>query len=211
MTAISDSLVLYTSNSRYNTIILYWIFLGDFPCPSHWALYALLLVLLILFFFLRKITISNTINTKRHFLMKQMVFGVDKRSFQFKIWLYVLTTCWILLFLSKICSFRLVLHNTTLSHTGLYYCSFWVMTTTECFAFKCYHFQNFFWWIHRAHFKEMRSRSGSGVRLDRIMYVVEQTILKYQNPITGLFTNNVQVITNFIILSFGQRQHLISS
>ncbi|VDN04441.1 unnamed protein product [Thelazia callipaeda] len=35
----------------------------------------------------------------------------------------------------------------------------------------------------------MRSRSGSGVRLDRLMYVVEQTILKYQNPITGLYTN----------------------
>lgn len=39
----------------------------------------------------------------------------------------------------------------------------------------------------------MRSRSGSGVRLDRLMYLAEKTILKYQNPITGLFANNVEV------------------
>uniref|UniRef100_A0A915PCW6 Phosphorylase b kinase regulatory subunit n=1 Tax=Setaria digitata TaxID=48799 RepID=A0A915PCW6_9BILA len=38
----------------------------------------------------------------------------------------------------------------------------------------------------------MHSRSGSGVRLDCLMHVVEQTILKYQNPITGLFTNNIE-------------------
>ncbi|VDN57992.1 unnamed protein product [Dracunculus medinensis] len=38
----------------------------------------------------------------------------------------------------------------------------------------------------------MRSRSGSGVRLDRLMYLAEKTILKYQNPITGLFANNVE-------------------
>ncbi|VDL80822.1 unnamed protein product [Nippostrongylus brasiliensis] len=35
----------------------------------------------------------------------------------------------------------------------------------------------------------MRSRSGSGVRLDRILFMVEQTICKYQNAITGLFAN----------------------
>ncbi|VBB34214.1 unnamed protein product [Acanthocheilonema viteae] len=38
----------------------------------------------------------------------------------------------------------------------------------------------------------MRSRSDSGVRLDCLMHLVEQTILKYQNPITGLFTNNIE-------------------
>ncbi|KAM3724221.1 putative phosphorylase b kinase regulatory subunit alpha [Dirofilaria immitis] len=38
----------------------------------------------------------------------------------------------------------------------------------------------------------MRSRSGSGVRLDCLMHLVEHTILKYQNPVTGLFANNVE-------------------
>ncbi|VDM49724.1 unnamed protein product, partial [Toxocara canis] len=36
----------------------------------------------------------------------------------------------------------------------------------------------------------MRSRSGSGVRLDRLMYLVEKTILVNQNPITGLFATD---------------------
>lgn len=36
----------------------------------------------------------------------------------------------------------------------------------------------------------MRSRSGSGVRLDRLMYLVEKTILSQQNPITGLFATD---------------------
>ncbi|XGW13918.1 hypothetical protein V3C99_000306 [Haemonchus contortus] len=35
----------------------------------------------------------------------------------------------------------------------------------------------------------MRSRTGSGVRLDRILFMVDQTICKYQNAITGLFAN----------------------
>uniref|UniRef100_A0A8R1DXZ7 Phosphorylase b kinase regulatory subunit n=1 Tax=Caenorhabditis japonica TaxID=281687 RepID=A0A8R1DXZ7_CAEJA len=35
----------------------------------------------------------------------------------------------------------------------------------------------------------MRSRSGSGVRLDRILFMVEQTIFSHQNPITALFAN----------------------
>ncbi|KJH46430.1 phosphorylase kinase alpha/beta [Dictyocaulus viviparus] len=35
----------------------------------------------------------------------------------------------------------------------------------------------------------MRSRTGSGVRLDRILFMVEHTIFKYQNAITGLFAN----------------------
>lgn len=36
----------------------------------------------------------------------------------------------------------------------------------------------------------MRPRSQSGVRLDQLMVLVQKTILKYQDPITGLFTNN---------------------
>ncbi|CAJ0942792.1 unnamed protein product, partial [Mesorhabditis belari] len=36
----------------------------------------------------------------------------------------------------------------------------------------------------------MRSRSGSGVRLDRLLFLVEQTILKNQDAATGLFANN---------------------
>lgn len=39
----------------------------------------------------------------------------------------------------------------------------------------------------------MRSRSGSGVRLDRLMYLVEKTILSQQNPITGLFATDKKV------------------
>ncbi|CAD6186040.1 unnamed protein product [Caenorhabditis auriculariae] len=35
----------------------------------------------------------------------------------------------------------------------------------------------------------MRSRSGSGVRLDRILFLVEQTICEHQNAITALFAN----------------------
>ncbi|PAV76551.1 hypothetical protein WR25_01197 [Diploscapter pachys] len=35
----------------------------------------------------------------------------------------------------------------------------------------------------------MRSRSGSGVRLDRILFLVEQTICKQQDAITALFAN----------------------
>ncbi|CAL2037114.1 unnamed protein product [Caenorhabditis brenneri] len=35
----------------------------------------------------------------------------------------------------------------------------------------------------------MRSRTGSGVRLDRILFMVEQTICTHQNPITALFAN----------------------
>uniref|UniRef100_A0A1I7XSQ6 Phosphorylase b kinase regulatory subunit n=1 Tax=Heterorhabditis bacteriophora TaxID=37862 RepID=A0A1I7XSQ6_HETBA len=35
----------------------------------------------------------------------------------------------------------------------------------------------------------MRSRSGSGVRLDRILFMVEQTIFTHQNAITALFAN----------------------
>ncbi|CAI4231506.1 unnamed protein product [Auanema sp. JU1783] len=35
----------------------------------------------------------------------------------------------------------------------------------------------------------MRSRSGSGVRLDRILLMVEQTIMKHQNAVTALFAN----------------------
>ncbi|KAE9419761.1 hypothetical protein Angca_005880 [Angiostrongylus cantonensis] len=35
----------------------------------------------------------------------------------------------------------------------------------------------------------MRSRSGSGLRLDRILFMVEHTIFKQQNAITGLFAN----------------------
>ncbi|VIO90140.1 phosphorylase B kinase alpha regulatory chain, putative [Brugia malayi] len=38
----------------------------------------------------------------------------------------------------------------------------------------------------------MRSRSGSSVRLDCLMHLVEETILKYQNPVTGLFTNDIE-------------------
>ncbi|EJD73824.1 phosphorylase b kinase regulatory subunit alpha [Loa loa] len=38
----------------------------------------------------------------------------------------------------------------------------------------------------------MRSRSASSVRLDYLMHLVEQTILKYQDPVTGLFTNNIE-------------------
>uniref|UniRef100_A0A0N5AMV2 Phosphorylase b kinase regulatory subunit n=1 Tax=Syphacia muris TaxID=451379 RepID=A0A0N5AMV2_9BILA len=38
----------------------------------------------------------------------------------------------------------------------------------------------------------MRARSGSGVRLDRLMHLVEETVLKNQNPVTGLFANNDQ-------------------
>lgn len=37
--------------------------------------------------------------------------------------------------------------------------------------------------------EKMRSRSGSGVRLDRILFMVEQTICSHQNPITALFAN----------------------
>lgn len=39
----------------------------------------------------------------------------------------------------------------------------------------------------------MRARSGSGVRLDRLMHLVEETIIKNQNPVTGLFANNNHV------------------
>lgn len=35
----------------------------------------------------------------------------------------------------------------------------------------------------------MRSRSGSGVRLDRILFLAQQTILKFQDPVTALFAN----------------------
>ncbi|CAI5445547.1 unnamed protein product [Caenorhabditis angaria] len=35
----------------------------------------------------------------------------------------------------------------------------------------------------------MRSRSGSGVQLDRILFMVEQTICQHQNAITALFAN----------------------
>ncbi|GMT18642.1 hypothetical protein PFISCL1PPCAC_9939 [Pristionchus fissidentatus] len=35
----------------------------------------------------------------------------------------------------------------------------------------------------------MRSRSGSGVRLDRILFLAEQTIMKHQDPVTALFAN----------------------
>lgn len=36
----------------------------------------------------------------------------------------------------------------------------------------------------------MRSRSGSGFRLDRLMYLVDKTILSHQNPITALFASD---------------------
>ncbi|GMS89003.1 hypothetical protein PENTCL1PPCAC_11178 [Pristionchus entomophagus] len=35
----------------------------------------------------------------------------------------------------------------------------------------------------------MRARSGSGVRLDRILFLAEQTIIKHQDPVTALFAN----------------------
>lgn len=38
----------------------------------------------------------------------------------------------------------------------------------------------------------MRARTQSGVRLDQLMVVVEKTILKHQDPVTGLFANNQQ-------------------
>lgn len=35
-----------------------------------------------------------------------------------------------------------------------------------------------------------RSRNSSGMRLDRIMQIVEETILKHQDSVTGLIANN---------------------
>ncbi|CAD5220381.1 unnamed protein product [Bursaphelenchus xylophilus] len=36
----------------------------------------------------------------------------------------------------------------------------------------------------------MRARTQSGMRLDQLLYVVEETVLKHQDPVTGLVTND---------------------
>ena len=36
----------------------------------------------------------------------------------------------------------------------------------------------------------MRSRSNSGVKLDTVAELVQKTILKFQDPVTGLYRSN---------------------